>query len=91
MGGGRRQAEEWPREGILPAPESSHAIRAAIDEALRCRETGEEETIFFGLTGTGYFDLTAYQQFNDGLMTDAVPSDEDLARSIAALPKVGTE
>ena len=85
-------AEQFARcEGILPAPESSHAIRAAIDEALRCREAGEEETIFFGLTGTGYFDLTAYQQFNDGLMTDAVPSDEDLARSIAALPKVGTE
>ena len=85
-------AEQFARcEGILPAPESSHAIRAAIDEALRCRETGEEKTILFGLTGTGYFDLTAYQQFNDGLMTDTIPTDEDLARSIAALPKVSVE
>ena len=84
-----RAAEQFARcEGILPAPESSHAIRAAIDEALKCRETGEEKTILFGLTGTGYFDLTAYQQFNDGLMTDTIPTDEDLARSIAALPKL---
>ncbi|MBQ6274026.1 MAG: TrpB-like pyridoxal phosphate-dependent enzyme [Oscillospiraceae bacterium] len=82
-------AEQFARcEGILPAPESSHAIRAAIDEALKCRETGEEKTILFGLTGTGYFDLTAYQQFNDGVMTDTIPTDEDLARSIAALPKL---
>ena len=87
-----RAAEQFARcEGILPAPESSHAIRAAIDEALRCRETGEEKTILFGLTGTGYFDLTAYQQFNDGLMTDTIPTNEDLARSIAALPKVPEE
>jgi len=87
-----RAAEQFARcEGILPAPESSHAIRAAIDEALRCKETGEEKTILFGLTGTGYFDLTAYQQFNDGLMADTVPTDEDLARSIAALPKVPEE
>ena len=75
-------------EGTLPAPESSHAIRAAIDEALKCKETGEEKTILFGLTGTGYFDLVAYQQYNDGTMTDYVPSDEDLARSLAKLPKV---
>ena len=75
-------------EGILPAPESSHAIKAAIDEALRCRETGEETNILFGLTGTGYFDLTAYQQFNDGLMSDRIPTDGELARSIAALPQV---
>ena len=75
-------------EGILPAPESSHAILAAIDEARRCRETSEETTILFGLTGTGYFDLTAYQQFNDGRMSDRIPSDEDLAKSIAALPRV---
>ena len=75
-------------EGILPAPESSHAIRAAIDEAIRCRETGEEKTILFGLTGTGYFDLTAYQAFNDGKMTDYIPTDEELAQSIATLPKV---
>ena len=82
-------AEQFARcEGILPAPESSHAIRVAIDEALKCRETGEEKTILFGLTGTGYFDLTAYQQFNDGLMTDRIPTDEELARSLAALPRV---
>ena len=82
-------AEQFARiEGILPAPESSHAIRAAIDEAIRCRETGEEKTILFGLTGTGYFDMTAYQAFNDGRMTDYIPTDEELARSIAALPKV---
>ncbi len=75
-------------EGILPAPESSHAIRAAIDEALKCKETGEEKTILFGLTGTGYFDLVAYQQFNDGKMTDYIPSDEDLAAGFAGLPQV---
>ena len=79
-------AEQFARiEGILPAPESSHAIRAAIDEAIRCRETGEEKTILFGLTGTGYFDLTAYQAFNDGKMTDYIPTDEELAQSIATL------
>ena len=82
-------AEQFARtEGILPAPESSHAIKAAIDEALKCRETGEEKTILFGLTGTGYFDLVAYQQFNDGLMTDYIPTDEDLAKGLAALPQV---
>ena len=82
-------AEQFARvEGILPAPESSHAIRVAIDEALKCKETGEAKTIVFGLTGTGYFDLYAYQQFNDGTMTDYIPTDEDLARGIAALPKV---
>ena len=75
-------------EGILPAPESSHAIRVALDEALKCKETGEEKTILFGLTGTGYFDLVAYQQFNDGVMTDTIPTDEDLARGFAALPTV---
>ena len=73
-------------EGILPAPESSHAIKAAIDEALRCRETGEEKTIVFGLTGTGYFDLKAYQQFNDGTMTDYVPTDEEIQASLANAP-----
>ena len=78
-------------EGILPAPESSHAIRAAIDEALKCKETGEEKTILFGLTGTGYFDLVAYQQFNDGKMSDYIPSDEDLAKGFAALPQVPGE
>ena len=82
-------AEQCARvAGIRPAPESSHAIRAAIDEAIRCRETGEEKTILFGLTGTGYFDLTAYQAFNDGKMTDYIPTDEELAQSIATLPKV---
>ena len=75
-------------EGILPAPESSHAIKAAIDEALKCKETGEEKTILFGLTGTGYFDLMAYQQFNDGTMTDYIPTDEDLAKGFAGLPQV---
>ena len=75
-------------EGILPAPESSHAIRAAIDEANKCKETGEEKTILFGLTGTGYFDMVAYQKFNDGEMTDYIPTDEDLAKGFAGLPKV---
>lgn len=75
-------------EGILPAPESSHAIRVAIDEALKCRETGEEKNIVFGLTGTGYFDMVAYQKFNDGNMVDYIPTDEELQKAAAALPKV---
>ena len=75
-------------EGILPAPESSHAIRVAIDEALKCKETGEEKNIVFGLTGTGYFDMVAYQKFNDGEMSDYVPTDEEIAASLAKLPKV---
>lgn len=75
-------------EGILPAPESSHAIRAAIDEALRCKETGEEKTIVFGLTGTGYFDMVAYQKFNDGEMSDYMPSHEELKKALNAMPKV---
>ncbi|HAL02734.1 MAG TPA: TrpB-like pyridoxal phosphate-dependent enzyme [Lachnospiraceae bacterium] len=75
-------------EGILPAPESSHAIRVAIDEALKCKETGEEKTIVFGLTGTGYFDLFAYQKYNDNEMSDYIPTDEELAKSIAKLPKI---
>ena len=75
-------------EGILPAPESSHAIRAAMDEAVKCRETGEEKTILFGLTGTGYFDMTAYQAYNDHLMGDYVPDDAELEASFAKLPKV---
>ena len=82
-------AEYFARvEGILPAPESSHAIRVAIDEAIKCRETGEEKTILFGLTGTGYFDLYAYQKFNDGVMDDYVPTDEELQSSFATLPRV---
>ncbi len=75
-------------EGILPAPESSHAIRVAIDEAERCRESGKEETIVFGLTGTGYFDMVAYQKFNDGEMSDYIPTDEELAKSFATLPEM---
>ena len=75
-------------EGILPAPESSHAIRVAIDEAIKCRETGEQKTILFGLTGTGYFDMVAYEKFNNGLMSDYVPTDEDLARGFAGLPEM---
>ena len=75
-------------EGTLPAPESSHAIRAAIDEALKCKETGEEKTIIFGLTGTGYFDLTAYESFNNGTMTDYIPTDEDLAKGFASIPEL---
>ena len=73
-------------EGTLPAPESSHAIKGAIDEALRCRETGEEETILFGLTGTGYFDMKAYEQFHNGSMTDYIPDDAALAQGFASLP-----
>ena len=75
-------------EGILPAPESSHAIRVAIDEALKCKETGEEKTIVFGLTGTGYFDMMSYQKFNDGIMGDYIPTDEEIAASLAKLPNI---
>ena len=82
-------AEAFARvEGILPAPESSHAIRVAMDEAIRCRETGEEKTILFGLTGTGYFDLVAYEKFHNGQMDDYVPTDEELAQYAAKLPKI---
>ena len=82
-------AEEFCRvEGILPAPESSHAIRVAIDEALKCKQTGEAKNIVFGLTGTGYFDMVAYEKFNDGLMTDYIPTDEEIAASLAKAPKV---
>ncbi|MBQ7688442.1 MAG: pyridoxal-phosphate dependent enzyme, partial [Clostridia bacterium] len=82
-------AEMFARvEGTLPAPESSHAIRAAIDEALKCKETGEEKTILFGLTGTGYFDMLAYEKFHDGKMDDYIPTDEELAAFRANLPKM---
>ena len=82
-------AEQFARvEGILPAPESSHAIRVAIDEALKCKETGEEKTILFGLTGTGYFDMVAYQKYNDGEMSDYIPADADLRQGFDGLPKV---
>lgn len=84
-----KAAEQFARiEGILPAPESSHAIKVAIDEALKCKETGEEKTIVFGLTGTGYFDMYAYESFHDGKMTDYIPTDEELEKSFAKLPKV---
>ena len=80
-------AEYFARvEGILPAPESSHAIRVAIDEALKCKETGEEKTIVFGLTGTGYFDMVTYEKYNDGKMNDYIPTDEELAESLKKLP-----
>ncbi len=74
-------------EGTLPAPESSHAIRVAIDEALKCRETGEAKTIVFGLTGTGYFDMVAYGRYHDGEMTDYIPTDEELAKGLAGVPR----
>ncbi len=82
-------AQKFARiEGILPAPESSHAIRVAIDEAMKCKETGEEKTIVFGLTGTGYFDMVAYQRYNDGEMSDYIPTDADLQKGLDGLPKV---
>lgn len=83
-----KAAETFARiEGILPAPESSHAIKVAIDEALKCKETGEAKNIVFGLTGTGYFDMYAYQAYNDGKMSDYIPTDEELAKAINAIPK----
>jgi tryptophan synthase beta chain len=75
-------------EGLLPAPESAHAVRAAIDEALRCKETGESKIIVFGLTGTGYYDLSAYMQYNDGAMTDQVPTDEELEKGFSGIPQL---
>lgn len=84
-----KAAQEFARvEGILPAPESSHAIKVAIDEALKCKETGEEKTILFGLTGTGYFDMYAYKAFNDGTMSDYIPTDDEIAKSLAKTPKI---
>ena len=84
-----RAAQQFARvEGILPAPESSHAILVAIDEALKCKETGEEKNIVFGLTGTGYFDMVAYQKFNDGDMSDYIPTDAEIEASLAKLPTV---
>ena len=84
-----KAAEQFARvEGILPAPESSHAIKVAIDEALRCKETGEEKNIVFGLTCTGYFDMVAYQKYNDGMMSDYIPTDEELQKSLSKLPTV---
>jgi tryptophan synthase beta chain len=82
-------ATEFARcEGILPAPESAHAIRAAIDEALKCKETGEAKTIVFGLSGTGYFDMAAYMSYQSGNMTDFIPTDEDLQKGFDSLPKI---
>ena len=84
-----KAAEYFARvEGILPAPESSHAIKVAIDEALKCKETGEAKNIVFGLTGTGYFDMYAYEAFNDGKMSDYIPTDDEIAKSLEKLPKV---
>ncbi len=83
-----KAAQDFARvEGILPAPESSHAIKVAIDEALKCKETGEAKTILFGLTGTGYFDMYAYQAYNDGTMSDYIPTDEDLKRGFDGIPR----
>lgn len=82
-------AEMFARtEGILPAPESSHAIKAAIDEALTAKEKGEEKTILFGLTGTGYFDMIAYEKFHDGKMSDYIPTEEELEKAIAKIPSI---
>ena len=82
-------AVEFARiEGILPAPESSHAIRVAIDEAMKCKETGEAKNIVFGLTGTGYFDMFAYEKHNNGTLTDYIPTDEEIAQALAKLPKM---
>jgi tryptophan synthase beta chain len=75
-------------ETILPAPESAHAVRATIDEALKCRESGEAKTILFGLTGTGYFDMTAYSSYLEGKMSDHIPTDEELEKNFAGLPKI---
>lgn len=75
-------------EGILPAPESAHAIRAALDEAMKCKETGEEKTIVFGLTGTGYFDMFAYGRYNDGEMSDYIPTDAELQAGFDGIPKI---
>ena len=84
-----KAAQEFARvEGILPAPESSHAIKVAMDEALKCKETGEAKTIVFGLTGTGYFDMYAYQKFNDGVMGDYIPTDEEIEKALSSLPVV---
>lgn len=84
-----KAAQEFARiEGILPAPESSHAIKVAIDEAMKCKETGEAKTIVFGLTGTGYFDMMSYGKFNDGIMEDYIPTDEEIAESLAKLPDI---
>ena len=81
-------AEQFARvEGILPAPESSHAIKVAIDEAVKCKETGEEKTILFGLTGTGYFDMLAYEKFHNKEMTDYIPTDSDLQAGFDGIPK----
>ena len=83
-----KAAQEFARvEGILPAPESSHAIKVAIDEALKCKESGEHRNIVFGLTGTGYFDMKAYEAFNDGKMVDYIPSDADIKKATDAIPR----
>ena len=84
-----KAAQQFARiEGILPAPESSHAIKVAIDEAMKCKETGEAKNIVFGLTGTGYFDMVSYQKFNDGVMSDYIPTDEEIQKALAKCPKI---
>jgi tryptophan synthase beta chain len=83
-----KAAETFARvEGTLPAPESAHAIKVAIDEALKCKETGEEKTILFGLTVTGYFDMYAYEKFHNGVMEDYLPTDEEIEKALSMLPK----
>ncbi len=82
-------AEQFAKlETILPAPESAHAILAAMREAEACRETGEAKTILFGLTGTGYFDMVAYDKFNRGELEDYIPTDEELERGFATIPSI---
>ena len=82
-------AEQFARvEGILPAPESAHAIKVAIDEAIKCKETGEEKTILFGLTGTGYFEMMSYEKFHDGKLTDYIPTDAEIEKGLSGLPEI---
>jgi tryptophan synthase beta chain len=84
-----KAAEYFARiEGILPAPESAHAICATIDEALQCKERGEQKNILFGLTGTGYFDMMSYEKFHDGKMQDYIPTEEELSKGFAGIPKL---
>ena len=84
-----KAAQEFAKvEGILPAPESAHAIKVAIDEAMKCKETGEVKNIVFGLTGTGYFDMPSYKKFNDNEMSDYIPTDEEIASALAKLPNI---
>ena len=76
-------------EGIVPAPESNHAVRAAIDEALRCKEAGQGETILFNLSGHGNFDMAAYGEYLSGSLVDHAYSEEEVAMALAGLPSIG--